>query len=249
MAFHSPEERATIKSKFDEYQRTRARALRNELIELHRQLAGYFARRYADRGEPYDDLLQVANLGLLKAVERFDPDRNIEFSTFAGATVEGELKRHFRDKTWAVRVPRGAQELHLRIRPATNRLSQQYGRAPTVAELATELDSSTEEVLQALEVGSAYRSSSLDAGSPDQRETRSVQKSLTFNDPNFNLTEHRLVVDDLLLSLPERERSIVAMRFFDELSQAEIAERIGISQMHVSRFLLATVHRRTALRR
>src|SRR5256714_8023763 len=133
------EERAKLRAKFEEFRQTGERRLRSELIEAHKSLASHLARRFANRGEPFDDLLQVAYLGMLKAVERFDPERNLEFSTFATATVEGELKRHFRDKTWSVRVPRRPQELHLRLGNAINELSQKLKRPPRIPKLAEEL--------------------------------------------------------------------------------------------------------------
>jgi RNA polymerase sigma-B factor len=144
------EERAKLRAKFVEYRQTGERRLRNELIEAHKSLASHLARRFANRGEPFDDLLQVAYLGMLKAVERFDPDRNLEFSTFATATVEGELKRHFRDKTWSVRVPRRPQELHLRLGNVINELSQRLNRPPRVPEVAAELGVREDEVLEAM---------------------------------------------------------------------------------------------------
>src|SRR5215470_7444614 len=159
----SVEERQMLRAKFVEYRRTGDRRLRNELIEAHKSLASHLSRRFANRGEPFDDLLQVAYLGMLKAVERFDPDRNLEFSTFATATVEGELKRHFRDKTWSVRVPRRPQELHLRLGNVINELSQKLKRPPLVPEVAAELGVSDEAGLEAMEVGGAYRSTSIDA--------------------------------------------------------------------------------------
>src|SRR6478609_6817711 len=149
----SAEEREESRAKFVEYRRTGERKLRNELIEAHKSLASHLARRYANRGEPFDDLLQVACLGILKAVERFDPDRGLEFSTFASATVTGELKRHFRDRTWSIRVPRRSQELHLRLGGAVNELSQRLARSPTVPEVAEELGVTEDEVLEAMEVG------------------------------------------------------------------------------------------------
>src|SRR5262245_52197199 len=159
----SSSEREELRKKFVEYRETKSRRLRNELIEAHKSLAMHLARRFANRGEPFDDLLQVAYLGMLKAVERFDPDRNLEFSTFATATVEGELKRHFRDKTWSVRVPRRPQELHLRLGNVINDLAQRLKRPPRVEELASELGVDEDAVLEAMEVGGAYRSASLDA--------------------------------------------------------------------------------------
>src|SRR5215470_6449544 len=171
----SPEERQILRDKFVEYRRTGDRKLRNELIEAHKSLASHLARRFANRGEPFDDLLQVAYLGMLKAVERFDPDRNLEFSTFATATVEGELKRHFRDRTWSIRVPRRPQELHLRLGNAINDLSQRLKRPPRVAELAAELGVDEDAVLEAMEVGGAYRSASLDARPNDSGDALTLE--------------------------------------------------------------------------
>jgi RNA polymerase sigma-B factor len=229
--------RDEFRAKFEQYSRTRDRRTRNELIEAHRPLATHLARRYANRGEPLDDLVQVALLGILKAVERFDPERGLEFSTFATATVDGELKRHFRDKTWSVRVPRRAQELHLRLAPTIAELTQRVGRAPRIAEIAHELTISEEELLEAMEVGGAYRSASLDAAGSDGRETSKLAERLGDRDTNFDLVEHRVVIERALEALPERERTILRLRFFEELTQTEIAQQVGVSQMHISRLL------------
>jgi RNA polymerase sigma-B factor len=237
----SADEREELRRKFVEYRRTGDRHLRNELIEAHKSLASHLARRFANRGEPFDDLLQVAYLGMLKAVERFDPGRNLEFSTFASATVEGELKRHFRDRTWSVRVPRRPQELHLRLGNAVNELSQRLKRPPRVPELAEELGVSEDEVLEAMEVGGAYRSSSLEARPTDNREALTLESRLGTPDQGFDLAEHRVVLERLLDELPERERTIVKLRFFHEMTQTEIAQEVGISQMHVSRLLARTL--------
>jgi RNA polymerase sigma-B factor len=229
--------RDELRAKFEEYSRTRDRRTRNELIEAHRPLATHLARRYANRGEPLDDLVQVAFVGMLKAVERFDPDRGLEFSTFATATVDGELKRHFRDKTWSVRVPRRSQELHLRLTPTIAELSQRLGRAPRISEIAHELTIRDEEVLEAMEVGGAYRSASLDAPGGEDRDAGGLAERLGMRDANFDLAEHRVVIEQALESLPERERTILRLRFFEDLTQTEIAEQVGVSQMHVSRLL------------
>lgn len=229
--------REELRAGFEEYSRTRDRRTRNELIEAHRPLAMHLARRYANRGEPVDDLVQVASVGLLKAVERFDPARGLEFSTFATATVEGELKRHFRDKTWSVRVPRRSQELHLRIAPTVAELNQRLGRAPRIPEIAQELGIRDEEVLEAMEAGGAYRSASLDAPGGEDRDSTSLAGRLGAPDANFDLIEHRVVIERALESLPEREQTILRLRFFEDLTQTEIAERVGVSQMHVSRLL------------
>jgi RNA polymerase sigma-B factor len=239
--------RDELRTKFEQYSRTRDRRTRNELIEAHRPLATHLARKYANRGEPLDDLVQVACVGMLKAVERFDPERGLEFSTFATATVEGELKRHFRDKTWSIRVPRRSQELHLRLGPAIAELTQRLGRAPRVPELAHALSIGEEDVLEAMEVGGAYRSASLDVGGDESRDATTLTERLGGLDTNFDLIEHRVVIERALESLPDRERTILRLRYFEDLTQAEIADRVGVSQMHVSRLLarsLADLRRR-----
>src|SRR5690242_1819457 len=189
----SPEEREKLRAKFIEYRKTGERKLRNELIEAHKSLASHLARRYANRGEPFDDLLQVAYLGMLKAVERFDPERGLEFSTFATATVEGELKRHFRDKTWSIRVPRRPQELHLRLGNVINDLSQRLNRPPRIPEVAAELGVSEEEVLEAMEIGGAYRSSSLDTRPGEGNEPTPIERRLGSEDRGFDMAEHRVL--------------------------------------------------------
>jgi len=234
------EARDVQRAKFVEYRQTGARSLRNELIEAHQGLAAHLARRFANRGEQLDDLKQVAFVGLLKAVERFDPDRNLEFSTFATATIEGELKRHFRDKTWAIRPPRRRQELHLRLGGAVSELSQHLGRAPRVPEVAAHLGVSEDEVLDAMYAGGAYRPTSLDAPRGGAEST-TLESRIGSEDAGFELAEHRLIVEELLAGLPEREQTIVRLRFFEDMGQAEIDERVGISQMHVSRLLARTL--------
>ena len=236
----SADARELQRAKFVEYRRTGERQLRNELIEAHQGLAAHIARRFANRGEQLDDLKQVAFVGLLKAVERFDPGRNLEFSTFATATIEGELKRHFRDKTWAIRPPRRRQELHLRLGSAVGELSQQLGRAPRVPEVAAHLGVTEDEVLDAMDAGGAYRPSSLDAPHGGS-ESGSLESRIGAEDTGFELAEHRLVVEELLSGLPEREQTIVRLRFFEDMGQAEIAAQVGISQMHVSRLLARTL--------
>ncbi len=234
-------ERKELQRKFVEYRRTRERRLRNELIEAHKWLARHLARRFANRGESFDDLLQVAYLGMLKAVERFEPDRNLAFSTFATATIEGELKRHFRDKTWSVRVPRRSQDLHLRLAPTINDLTQKLARSPRVEEVAEELGVTPEDVLEAMEVGNAYRSTSLDARPAEGRETLNLESRLGESDPGFDIAESRAIVEKLLAELPEREQTILRCRFFEDMTQTEIAQQLGISQMHVSRLLARTL--------
>jgi RNA polymerase sigma-B factor len=235
MAFDS-KERDELRAKFEEYAKTRDRALRDELITAHMGLAEYLARRFTNRGEPLDDLVQVASLGLLKAVDRFDPERGLEFSTYATPTIVGELKRHFRDKGWAVRVPRRVQELHLRLGSVVSTLSQELGRSPTIGEIARAAAVSEEEVLEAIEAGHAYRFTSLDAPTGGD-EDASLSSQLGSEDQNLIDSEHRVTLSPLIAQFPPRERTILHLRFFEGLTQSEIAGRLGISQMHVSRLL------------
>jgi RNA polymerase sigma-B factor len=203
-------------------------------------LAEYLARRFANRGEPLDDLVQVASLGLIKAVDRFDPTREVAFSTYATHTIVGELKRHFRDKGWAVRAPRRMQELYLSLGKVVAALGQELGRSPTIAELAAEVQVSEEEVLEALEAGQAYRSTSLDAPAGTE-EGETLGARLGGEDPSLEDAESRATLSPLLGQLGRRERLILHLRFFDGLTQSEIANRLGISQMHVSRLLARSV--------
>jgi len=213
-------------------------AIRQELIEAHLGLVEYLARRFAGRGEPLEDLVQVGTIGLVKAVDRFDPDREVEFSTYATPTIVGELKRHFRDKGWAVRAPRRMQELYLRLGKVISTLSQELGRSPTSPELATEAQVSEEEVLEAMEAGQAYRFASLDAPAPGEDSGgESLGNHLGEEDPQLVDAEHRATLSPLIASLPAREQTILHLRFFEGLTQSEIAARLGISQMHVSRLL------------
>jgi len=235
MAFDS-KEREDLRRKFHEYAQTRDRGLRDELVTAHMGLAEYLARRFTNRGEPLDDLVQVAALGLLKAVDRFDPERGLEFSTYATPTIVGELKRHFRDKGWAVRVPRRVQELHLRLGSVISTLSQEMGRSPTIGEIAQAAAVSEEEVLEAIEAGHAYRFTSLDAPSGNDDEL-SLSAQLGQEDQGLLDSEHRVTLSPLIAQFPPRERMILHLRFFEGMTQSEIATRLGISQMHVSRLL------------
>jgi RNA polymerase sigma-B factor len=235
MAFDA-DERDDLRRKFREYADTKDPALREELVTAHIGLAEYLARRFTNRGEPLDDLVQVASLGLLKAVDRFDPERGLEFSTYATPTIVGELKRHFRDKGWAVRVPRRIQELHLRLGSVVSVLSQELGRSPTIGEIAQAASVSEEDVLEAIEAGHAYRFTSLDAPSgSDDEGTLATQ--LGEEDQALIDSEHRVALSPLIARFPPRERTILHLRFFEGLTQSEIAGRLGISQMHVSRLL------------
>jgi RNA polymerase sigma-B factor len=227
--------RETLRLKFEEFAETRHEDLRSELVEAHLGLAEHLARRFTHRGEPFDDLVQVSSLGLIKSVDRFDPRRGVEFSAFATKTIVGELKRHFRDKGWAVRAPRRVQELYLDLGHAVGTLSQELQRAPTIHELAHETSASEDDVIEALEAGRAYRSASLDEAAEPGEETLSAR--LGSEDRKFGDAEWRVVLLPHLETLPPRDRAILRHRFVEGLTQTEIAARVGISQMHVSRLL------------
>lgn len=222
------------------------RTARDELVAKFQPLAEYFARRFAGRGEPFEDLRQVANIGLLSAIDRFDPGREVRFATYAAATIVGELKRHLRDKAWAIRVPRQLQELALRMNVVIPQLSQELGRAPTVDELAARLDATPEEVLEAREAAQAYSTTSLDT--PINEEGRSPVETVGDTDPSLEIVERWTAIGPSIRDLPERERRVLYMRFFSGMTQSEIADEIGVSQMHVSRILAHTLERlRTAV--
>jgi RNA polymerase sigma-B factor len=230
-----------IDARFAEYRQTRDRTIRNQLVQDHMRLAEFLARRFTNRGEPLDDLRQVALVGLVKAVERFEPDRGLQFSSFATPTIQGELKRHFRDKGWAVRVPRRVQELHLELDRTIGTLSQELGRPPTPKEIAARAGVDEEEVLESMEASSLYRLSSLDSGRPDDDTGGSPSERIGGLDDELDAVENRVAVGELLAMLPPREQKIVYLRFFEGLTQSEIAEQIGISQMHVSRLLVRSL--------
>ncbi|MFE0628903.1 RNA polymerase sigma factor SigF [Streptomyces sp. NPDC058864] len=214
--------------------------LRNRLVRMHLPLVEHLARRFRNRGEPLDDLTQVATIGLIKSVDRFDVERGVEFSTYATPTVVGEIKRHFRDKGWAVRVPRRLQELRLALTTATGELSQQHGRAPTVHELAEHLKITEEEVLEGLESANAYSTLSLDVPDTDD-ESPAVADTLGAEDDALEGVEYRESLKPLLEQLPPREKKILLLRFFGNMTQSQIAQEVGISQMHVSRLLARTL--------
>ncbi|MGI5405176.1 RNA polymerase sigma factor SigF [Streptomyces chartreusis] len=214
--------------------------LRNRLVRMHLPLVEHLARRFRNRGEPLDDLAQVATIGLIKSVDRFDPERGVEFSTYATPTVVGEIKRHFRDKGWAVRVPRRLQELRLALTTATAELSQEHGRSPTVHELAEKLAISQEEVLEGLESANAYSTLSLDVPDTDD-ESPAVADTLGVEEEALEGVEYRESLKPLLEDLPPREKRILLLRFFGNMTQSQIAREVGISQMHVSRLLARTL--------
>ncbi|HEX9995315.1 MAG TPA: SigB/SigF/SigG family RNA polymerase sigma factor [Acidimicrobiales bacterium] len=237
---------------FAEYRRSGSRSLRNQLVNEHLGLARFLARRFQRGGESLEDLEQVAYLGLVLAIDRFDPERGVEFATFAVPTILGELKRHLRDRAWAVRVPRRVKELHLATSAARERLQHTLGRAPTVEELAVELGTSDEDVLQALEAARGYRASSIDAtsGADDDGET-SLAARLGDDDARYDAVEDVTTAAPVLAGLGERDQLILRLRFFHDMTQAEIAARLGVSQVHVSRLLaaiLADVRRQVGAR-
>lgn len=211
---------------------------REQLVLLHRPLAEYLARRFSGRGESREDLEQVATIALIKAIDRFDLSRDVKFSTYATATIVGELKRHFRDKGWALRVPRRLQETGLKVSKSVSELSQQLGRSPTVSEIAKATGLDPEEVLEGMETAYAYSTASLDA--PADEGTSTVQQ-LGQEDETLELLEGWATVAPALKTIPARERQILYLRFFRGLTQTQIAAELGISQMHVSRLLLRTL--------
>jgi RNA polymerase sigma-B factor len=213
-------------------------AVRDELVALHTGLAVSTARRFSRRGEPSEDLEQVAMIGLLKAIDRFDPQRQVEFSTFATPTVLGEVRRHFRDTAWALHVPRGLRELSVQIGPTVEALTAELDRSPRPSEVAARLGVSTARVVEALEAADAYATIPLDAPLP---EGRSLADTLGGVDAALDRVHERAALRPLIDALPERERTILAMRFFEEMSQSQIASRVGVSQMHVSRLLAHTL--------
>ncbi|BAN04074.1 SigB/SigF/SigG family RNA polymerase sigma factor [Ilumatobacter coccineus] len=230
---------------FREYAATRSRSTRNELVQRHMGLATHVAARYARTARHDEDLRQVAMVGLIKAVDRFDPEYGAAFSLYAGRTIEGELKRHFRDKTWTVKVPRSAKELHLLVRNATTELEQRDGRSPSVGRLAEYLEIDRDDVVRGLEATAAARVDTIDVvgtGGDDAPAT-DRQMALATDDRSFADRENDMVVAELLERLPEREQEIVRLRFYENMSQTEIADRVGVSQMQVSRLLRQSFER------
>jgi RNA polymerase sigma-B factor len=211
---------------------------REQLIEQYMSLVRSLARRYAYRGEQLEDLVQIGAIGLIKAIDRFDVDRGVELTTYATPNIIGEIKRHFRDRGWSVRVPRGLQELNIQLSRLLEELTVQLGRSPTIPELAKAAEVTDEEVLEALESGRAYSSLSLSVGaSQDEEGELDPLESLGTEEPRYALTEDLAVLAPGFRVLDERERRILHLRFFEGLTQSQIAQQIGISQMHVSRLI------------
>jgi RNA polymerase sigma-B factor len=233
-------ELAALASGSTEFQRHR-----DKIVERCLPLADHIARRFEGRGEPRDDLVQVARVGLVNAVARYDVDTGSDFVSFAVPTIMGEVRRHFRDNSWSVKVPRRLKELHLRLGAATADLSQRLGRAPTATELAEELEMDRAEVVEGLVAGSSYNTLSIDSsgGGSDDDDARAIVDTLGDADAGLDQIEDQEALRPLLEALPERERMVLVLRFFESMTQTQIAERVGISQMHVSRLLAKSLAR------
>lgn len=215
---------------------------REQLVMSHLNLVRFLANKFKNRGEPLDDLVQVGYLGLLKAIDRFDPDRGLEFTTYATPTILGEIKRHFRDKGWSVRVPRRLQELSAKVNQATDTLTTQFQRSPTIQEIADYLDASVDEVLEAMESSSAYSSVPLEGtGSSENDDAPSVIDRYGSEDNELAFTDDRLVIEEALKGFSPREHEVIELRFLKGMTQIEIAEQLGISQVQVSRLLRRTL--------
>ena len=221
---------------------------REGLVHLHLPLVEHCARRFRNRGEPFEDLVQVGTIGLLKSIDRFDLERGVEFSTYATPTIIGEIKRYFRDKGWAIRVPRRLQELRMQIGAISAELTQLLGRSPTARELAEKIGCSVEEVLEGIESSNAYSTLSLDASDGDDDGSGTMLDAIGVDDENLEHVEIRESIKPLLDRLGAREKRILLLRFFKNMTQSQIAEEIGVSQMHVSRLLSRTLEQlRTSL--
>jgi RNA polymerase sigma-B factor len=232
-------ERADELELFTRLRATGDPVLRERLIEDHLWLARHLARRFAGRGEPSEDLVQVASFALVNAVDRFDTDQNVRFSTFAMPTILGELRRHFRDRTWSMRVSRRLKDLHLELRSATEHLTHELGRSPTIDELADALDTSPEDVLEALEAGAAYRTASIDQGPPGAEHDEGIVPAEDHEE--LETTSERVDVNEALQTLSHRDRRVIYLRYHLDLTQSEIAEEVGVSQVHVSRILRSSL--------
>ena len=216
-------------------------AARDSLVRLHLPLVEHCARRFRNRGEPFEDLVQVGTIGLIKSVDRFDTERGVEFSTYATPTIIGEIKRYFRDKGWAIRVPRRLQELRMQIGSATAELTQDLGRSPTASELAAHIGCTVEEIVEGIESSNAYSTLSLDASDDSDDGAASMLDALGEVDAGLEHVEIRESLKPLLDQLDAREKKILLLRFFKNMTQSQIAEEIGVSQMHVSRLLNRTL--------
>jgi RNA polymerase sigma-B factor len=241
-------DKAEIRRLFEQYHQERSAEVREQLILAHESLALYLARKFANRGEPLEDILQVARIGLLKAVDRYDVTRGIEFTTYATPTIVGEIKRHFRDKLWAIKVPRRLRELNYALMKSVEEMTQRLGRSPTIPEISDQTGVPFEDVIEAFEVGRAYGPASLDADieGTDERASALIDY-LGEEDANLEHVEDRHTLEAAMGQLPPRERMVTHLRFYEGLSQVEIAHRLGVSQMHVSRIQREALRRLRAL--
>jgi RNA polymerase sigma-B factor len=244
MMLHDADRAKEERLLFEELARTGDVGARERLVERYLPLARQLARRYQHPEESLDDLLQVASVGLVKAIDRFDPGREVAFSSYAVPTILGEIKRHFRDRTWAVRVPRDLQELALKVERLVGDLTRELHRQPSVGELAQRLDTTEEAVLEALEAASAYRATSFDAPRGAESEPgETLADAVGDVEEGFARAEERATLDRLMLAITPREREVLRLRFEEDLTQAEIGERIGVSQMQVSRLIRQAIAR------
>ena len=239
----SREQLAGERRLLERYARDHSQIVREELVERFMPLARRLASRYAGGAEPFDDLLQVASVGLVKAIDRFDPDRGTAFSTFAVPTILGELKRHFRDRGWSVHVPRDVQERILKVEKAMAELPAKLGHTPTVQEIGQRIEATDEQVLEAMHAAQGHHAVSLDATSSmgDGDEPAPLRDRIGEEDLSFNTVEYGEAIGPVLKEISERDRTVLHLRFVEDMTQSEIAERVGVSQMHVSRILRATV--------
>jgi RNA polymerase sigma-B factor len=229
----------------ERYARDRSPTVREELVDRFMPLARRLAARYAGGAEPFDDLVQVASVGLVKAIDRFDPERGTAFSTFAVPTILGELKRHFRDRGWSVHVPRDVQERILKVEKAMAELPAKLGHSPTVQDISQRIEASDEEVLEAMHASQGHHAVSLDATSAmgDGDEPGPLRDRIGSEDVSFDTVEYGEAIGPVLAEISERDRQVLHLRFVEDLTQSEIAERVGVSQMHVSRILRATIEK------
>lgn len=219
-------------------------AARDQLIVSHLNLVRFLASKFKNRGEPLDDLIQVGTIGLIKAIDRFDPERGLEFTTYATPTIMGELKRHFRDKGWSVRVPRRLQELSAKVNQVTDELTVELQRSPSVDEIAAKIGVGAEEILEAMESSGAYTSVSLEAGgSSDDDEAPALIDRFGTEDEDLAASDDRMIIDEAIKDFSPREQEIIRMRFIDGLTQVEIAKKLGVSQVQVSRLLRRTLRK------
>jgi RNA polymerase sigma-B factor len=229
----------------ERYAKDRSPIVREELVDRFMPLARRLAARYAGGAEPFDDLVQVASVGLVKAIDRFDPERGTAFSTFAVPTILGELKRHFRDRGWSVHVPRDVQERILKVERAMSELPAKLGHAPTVQEIGKRIEATDEEVLEAMHAAQGHHAVSLDATSSigDGDEPGPLRDRIGEEDLSFDTVEYGEAIGPVLEEISERDRTVLHLRFVEDMTQSEIAERVGVSQMHVSRILRSTIEK------